>query len=327
MTRAEDQEIARALSREREAIVPRAWLKLVYSLALLGTVYPLGVAGTSGWVGLTLGASPLGFVMLPVLAVVLWRVYVVWRHPTTLVRHRSGVLIAILRGVAIVEMLVGCLAALALLMQRPIINALGGVRSDDGIEYYVLQLGAVLVGGLAIQGVLIFEWLRIIGMERFYRTSASTEIAARESQAVVWLNVVALGALFLQTAAPAAYVLGKGGELSPTLFGLVVALPMMVTVGLRLVSLMAHRGDVPQPVAGGILGVVRKLAIAGLPVFLLAAIGSVVGLSLGRIDVAGGWIMSALVYGLVFLGPLALGGLEATRLLAYERHEREVARG
>ena len=42
MTRAEDEEIARAISRERSAIMPRAWLKLVYSPTLIAMVFPLG---------------------------------------------------------------------------------------------------------------------------------------------------------------------------------------------------------------------------------------------------------------------------------------------
>ena len=78
---------------------------------------------------------------MPLLAIVLWRVYGVWRYPSTLMRHRAGAVIAFLRGLAVIEMPVGCLAALALLLQRPIIQAMGGVRSDDGIEYFVLQLG------------------------------------------------------------------------------------------------------------------------------------------------------------------------------------------
>jgi hypothetical protein len=324
MSRLEEEEMARALRREREAIPAHAWLKLLYSLTLIAAVFPLGVAGMSGWVGLTLGTSLLGSFLLPLLAIVLWRVYVVWRHPTTLMRHRSGALIAFLRGVAVVEMVVGCLAALALLLQRPIIAAMGGVRTDDGIEYYMLQLGAVMVGGLGLQGVVIFEWSRLIGMERFYREEAPSEIPARESQAVVWLNAVALGALLLLSFAPVATLLGKRGPSSAALVGLVVAVPVALTIVLRIVSLLVHGGDVPRPVAGGWLGAMRTLAIAGLPIFLLAAVGSVVSLATGQGAFGGsmGWTVMALLGGLVFLGPLALGALEASRLLAYECHER-----
>jgi hypothetical protein len=164
-------------------------------------------------------------------------------------------------------------------------------------------------------------------MERFYRVEAPSEIPDREPPAVVWLTAAALGALLLLSFAPAASLLGKGGKSSSVLFGLVVALPTTLTIVLRIVSLLAHRAEVPQPAAGGVLGAVRKLALVGLPVFLLAAIGSVVGLAAGQGAFGGGqvWIVTALIYGVVLLGPLALGALEATRLLAYEGHEREVA--
>jgi hypothetical protein len=280
----------------------------------------------SGWVGLALGTSLRGFVLPPLLAIVLWRVYVVWRHPTTLVRHRAGALIAFLRGLAVIEMTLGCLAALALLLQRPIIQAMGGVRSEDGIEYFVLQLGAVMVGGLGLQGLVIFEWSRIIGMERFYREEAPSEIPAREAQWVLWLTVLPLVALLAQQAVSAVYLLGSSGKATRALTGLAVALPLTLTIVLRVVALLAHRREVPQPVAGGVLGVVRKLALVGLPVFVLAAIGYVVSRAVGQGAFGGQvWIVTALIYGLALLGPLALGALEATRLLAYEGHEREVA--
>ena len=46
-----------------------------------------------------------------------------------------------------------------------------------------------MVGGLGLQGLVIFEWTRLIGMERFYREEAPTEIPAREAQCVLWLTV------------------------------------------------------------------------------------------------------------------------------------------
>jgi len=324
VSRSEDEEIARALSRERSAIMPRAWLKLVYSLTLIAMVFPLGVAGMSGWVGLTLGTSLLGPFLLPLLAVVGWRFYVVWRHPTTLMRHRAGAVIAFLRGVAVIEMTLGCLAALALLLQRPIIAAMGGVRTESGIEYYLLQLGAVMVGGLGLQGLLIFEWSRIIGMERFYREDASTEIPERESQWVLWVTVLALVVLLAQQVAAAVYLLGSSGAATPALAGLAVALPLTLTIVLRVVSLLAHRREIPQPVAGGVLGAVRKLAMVGLAVALLAGMlvvgQSIVGLA-GR---GGGGFLSYAVFPMLLGLPL-LAALEATRLLGFERHERRTA--
>ena len=60
MNQSMDEETVRAASRERAAIMPQVWLKLVYSLTLVALVFPLGVASMSGWVGLTLGTSLMG---------------------------------------------------------------------------------------------------------------------------------------------------------------------------------------------------------------------------------------------------------------------------
>jgi len=317
MTRAEDEEIARALSREREAIAPRLWLKVLYSLTLVALVFPLGVAGMSGWVGLTLGTSLMGSFLLPLLAVVVWRVYVVWRHPTTLMRHRGGAVIAFLRGAAIVGMMVGCFAALALLLQRPIIEAMGGVRTDSGIEYYLLQLGAVMVGGLGLQGLAIFEWSRIIGMERFYRVEAPTEIPEREPPAVVWLSAIGILLTLLPIAVLAGYLLRLSGGLEASVLGLVAAIPMLVLMLLRVGSLLRHRTAVPRPTTAGLLGVLRNVAIVGLGVALLAGVISVGQLAAGRT-----WPIGSMPLLLARLTPLMMVALEASRLFGYERHER-----
>jgi len=325
MNRTEDQEIAGAVSREREAIPASAWLRVLYSLTLVALVFPLGVAGMSGWVGLTLGTSLMGSFLLPLLALVVWRIYVVWRHPTTLVRHRAGALIALLRAVAVVEMGVGCLAALALLLQKPIIAALGGVRTEDGIEYYLLQLGAVMVGGLGLQGVAIFEWSRLIGMERFFREEAPTEIEEREPPAVVWLTAAALGLLFLTLLVPAGYFFGRGGSPSAAVLGLTVALPLTVTLLLRIVSVVTHRRDVPRPATGGLLGALRVLGVVGLSVYPIALVGSLLVPRIvpGLLTGGSGSLVMLGLYGLLFLGPLAVVALEASRLFGYERHERQ----
>ena len=321
MNQSMDEETVRAASRERSAIMPQVWLKVVYSLTLVALVFPLGVASMSGWVGLTLGTSLMGSFLLPLLAIVVWRIYMVWRHPTTLVRHRAGALIGVLRAVAVVEMVVGCLAALALLLQRPIIQALGGVRTDSGIEYYVLQLGAVMVGGLGLQGLVIYEWTRLIGMERFFREEAPTEIPERESPWAVGLTVVALGALLALQALLTTLLLGTSGLTPTAVAGFVVALPLTLTLVLRLVSLAGHRREVPQPVAGGLPGVVRKLALVGLAVSLLT------GIVVAGLAGLGGGLLASSGISLMSFGVPLLAVLEAIRLLGYERHERHAVGG
>ena len=329
MNRSVDEETVRAARREQAAIEAPVWLRLLYSATLVAMVFPLGVAGMGGWVGLALGTSLIGSLLLPLLVIVVWRVYVVWRYPTTLVRHRAGALIAALRGVAVVEMAIGCLAALALLLQRPIIEAMGGVRTESGIEYFVLQLGAVLIGGLGYQGIVIFEWTRLIGLERFYRDVAQEEIPERESPGVVWLSVVALGLLFLTYLGPAGHLLGRGGSPSTAVFGLTAALPLTVTLLLRIVSLVMHRRDVPRPATGGLLAALRVFGVVGLPVYPIALIGSLLVpmITPGLLTGGGGSLLMLGLYGLLFLGPLAVVALEASRLLGYEWHERRMVGG
>ena len=312
MSRSEDEEIARALRREREAIVPRLWLRVLYSLTLVATVLPIGVAGVSGWTGLTLGTSMMGPFLLPLLAVVLWRVYSVWRHPSTLVRYRAGALGGVLHWAALAEMVAGCLAALVLLLQRPLINALGGVRSEDGIEYYLLQLGAVTIGGLGLQGLIIFEWVRIVGMERYWRESGPAEIEEQEPPFVVGFNALALVALLALALIPAATLLGKGAVTPWMLIGPLVALPMAMTILLRIGSLLTHRRDVPQPITGGVLGVLRKLALVALAVVAFGLAGCLVRFAIGPETASRSWAVIVLIYGVALLGPLALGVLEAT---------------
>ena len=317
MNRSVDEGTVRAARREQAAIPAPVWLRLLYSATLVAMVFPLGVAGMSGWVGLTLGTSLIGSLLLPLLAIVVWRVYVVWRHPTTLVRHRAGALIGVLRGIAVVEMVIGCLAALALLLQRPIIEALGGVRTESGIEYFVLQLGAVLIGGLGYQGIAIFEWTRLIGLERFYRDAAPEELPERESPAVVWLGAIGILLTLLPIVLLAGVLLRLSGGLVASLIGLLAAIPMLTLMVLRVGGLIRHRHAVPRPATAGLLGVLRNVAIVGLGVGLIAEL-----IGVGLLVAGPGWHSGAAALLLAKLTPLMVFALEASRLFAYERHER-----
>ena len=96
------------------------------------------------------------------------------------------------------------------------------------------------------------------------------------------------------------------------------------TIVLRVVSLLAHRREVPQPVAGGVLGLVRKLSMVGLAVALIAGMLVVGQFIVGLAGRGGGGFLSYAVFPMLLGLPL-LAALEATRLLGFERHERRTA--
>ncbi len=303
---------------------PSVWLRFLYAATLLTTFFTVALIASSGWIELILGTSLLRPFVITGVPVVLWRLYVVWQYPTTLMRARSAGVLTLLRGTAIAMMAVGCFAPLALALQDPAIAALGGVRSDSGIENIALQLAALRFGSIGLQGLLIFEWTRLIGLEDVYRRAATTEMPRREPEPVVWLNVVALSMLLvLQVLGTVAAMTREAAASSYRLLGVVIALPTALLIVVRTASLFRHRQEIPLPESTGVLNTVRVLSLTGLVVYVLAAVASLIGGTLQSDSALIGEAVSVLVSSHAMLFGLAsLVALEGSRLLTYERCEQ-----
>jgi hypothetical protein len=300
---------------------PPIWFRVLYSATLATAVFPLGFVAATGWVALILGTSLLLLPLLLGAGLAVWRVIAVWRYPNTLGVARVRGVLAGIRWLAVIEMLVGCLAAILLFLQKPIVAAVtGGYRSEDGIEFVMFKMMVVMIGGLGLQGLLMFEWTRLIEKQR--AASRRAEHQVTESPAIVWLTGIALAVLVSgRLVASGGSLLGDGGLGLPFVM-LMVSLPLILTAVVRIRSLLLAPAAVPLAAAQGFLGVLRRVATVCLVMCLLGA----VAMGLAQIASAGASILGVML-GFASLLLLPLAALEAARLLGFERQERAAAEG
>jgi len=334
------------IDRDFELVPPTVWLRLFYSATFL-TMVSVATLRTLGLTFyLAIGQSPLWAMMFIAAPVVMWRLYLVWQYPTTLTRARAGGLFTILWGTAIATMAVGWLSTLAPFLLEAVRDLESAVRAGVHTPVFyseTLTLAASSVGNVGFWGLVIFEWTRLIGLEGVYRRTASMDVPENEPEPAVWLNVVALSALLMlagtqivELVADSVTQAGRSGSwfgvsdgrfylgpLSYSFLGLVLALPTALFVVVRIVTLVRHRREIPLPQSTGTLRAVRKIALAGLVVHLMAVaarlIDEILGDASGQI---GGAVPKFVSFLIMLLGPVSLMALEGSRLLAYERRER-----
>jgi hypothetical protein len=150
-------------------------LRILYCLAVVSAVFPYGM---SGWVALTLGATPrpILFMAFPLLFLVagLWRVYRVARYPGTLGSYTFDGALKVARIVGIVGMVIAVLYLLVRLGSGPWLRSLdrSGDISTRGIASYVAGVYFAMFSGFATLGIIIFEFSRLLGFEKFANASA-----------------------------------------------------------------------------------------------------------------------------------------------------------
>lgn len=143
-------------------------VKWAYCIALFFAVAPLGLAG-SGWVALARGgvggAWPL-IGTLPLLVLVVYRIYLVVRVPGTLLSYPPTGFARVLRVLGIIGLFVGAVVFIASLAAGPLMRAFITPRTDSGVEYFIAGLYLSMLGGLGTSGLLCFELSRLVAFEQ-----------------------------------------------------------------------------------------------------------------------------------------------------------------
>jgi hypothetical protein len=173
-------------------------LRALYCLSLLTWIFPGMVFGASSWIGLATGGGLLMFPQLVAVLVIffLYRVYQVIRHADALDADLSSAGIRALRAVGIAGMLIGTLSALGMLVV-PLVTLLvfGGVKTDSGIELFIVGLVLWALSNVSPLGWALFELSRVIATPRAMLPSARS-VAGLAITAVL-LTLAAYGLLEL----------------------------------------------------------------------------------------------------------------------------------
>jgi hypothetical protein len=336
---AEDHVPVASIDRDFELVPPTGWLRWFYAatfptMVLFGTILHFGEFGV--YLAMHVWPLLLWAIALIAVPVLLWRPYLVWQHPLTLTRVRTRGLSTLLWSVAITMIVIGWIPILGWFVIS--LGPFGALRVGmDASMNVINELQRVI--GIGFSGLLLLEWTRLTGFESAYRRTATADVPEKEPEPVVWLNVVALAMLLMllgtqivelvdYTATQAGrpwswYSTSDGrfhlGPSSSSLLGLILALPTALLVAARIVTLVRHRKGIPLPKSTGALRAVRRIAVAGLVVYVLAFTARLIGEMLGDASGMIGKAVPSYVPDLIMLlGPVFLVALEGSRLLAYE---------
>jgi hypothetical protein len=130
---------------------------------------PFGLAA-SGWVALAKGPNLFSAVPFigPLLLVALgvFRVYLVARYPSTLSSPGVSGIAAVLRALGQAAIYIGVVATVLSWGARPLMRALMTSRTESGAEFFVVGLYLSLVAGIGMLGLLMFEFSRLLAFER-----------------------------------------------------------------------------------------------------------------------------------------------------------------
>lgn len=148
------------------------WLKLFYCLTVLSAIVPIGLA-SSGWVRASTGGGFVSVVPfvgpLLLLALGLYRVFLVARVPGTLDSPPVAGVSALLRAIGVFCIYAGGLVGILNWVSRPLMHLLITKPSETGVEFYVVGVYLALAGGVVVLGLLLFEFSRLLAFERHAR--------------------------------------------------------------------------------------------------------------------------------------------------------------
>jgi hypothetical protein len=146
-------------------VAPRS-LKWAYSLTMLAAVFPLS-AFVSSWVQLVSGDWSILFLgTLFFMALGLYRIFLVARVPGTLDSREPRGIASVFRKLGIAGIYAGAVIAVITVLAGPLTRLLVTQRSDSGIEYFVIGIYVVLLGGIGKLGLVLFEFSRLLAFER-----------------------------------------------------------------------------------------------------------------------------------------------------------------
>jgi len=143
-------------------------LKWLYCLTLVAAIFPVGLFGAAGWVGLATGGGLLsgGIIALSILlAIFIYRIALVVRNPHTLDAYITGTRIKLLRYLAIFLMAIGLIGSFAIFFIKPLALGVFGKPGDSGVAFFVMGMLIYLISSGGILGLLMFETSRLFGFE------------------------------------------------------------------------------------------------------------------------------------------------------------------
>lgn len=143
-------------------------LKWLYCLTLIAVIFPSGVLGAAGWVGLATGGGLFRggiIMMLILLSLFIYRIVLVVRNSQTLHALIPSTRIKILRRIGIFLMAVGLLGSLAIFLLKPIALGIFGKPGDSGVAFFVTGMYLYLLSSVGFPGLLMFEASRLFGFE------------------------------------------------------------------------------------------------------------------------------------------------------------------
>ena len=147
-------------------------LKLVYCLTLLGSIFPAGLAASSGWIGLAFGGGLFrdGFLLAIALLLLFgYRIVTVIRNPSALDVYAAGFFSKAIRFFSILLIWGGFASMVSLFFVKPITLAIFHKAGDGGVAFFVVGIYIVMLAGMGIIGIAMYECVRLIGA----RSSAS----------------------------------------------------------------------------------------------------------------------------------------------------------
>lgn len=143
-------------------------LKWLYCLTLIAAIFPSGLLGAAGWVGLATGGGLFSggvFVVAILLAIVITRIVRVVRCSHTLDAYVTSTPIKLLRYLAIFLMVIGLIGAFSIFFIRPLALGLFGQPGDSGVAFFVMGIVIYLISSAGLLGLLMFEASRLFGFE------------------------------------------------------------------------------------------------------------------------------------------------------------------
>ena len=143
-------------------------LKWLYCLTLITAIIPSGLFGAAGWVGLATGGGLFSggiFALALLLAIFIYRIVLVVRHPHRLDAYIPSTSVKLLRYLSIFLMVVGLIGSFAIFFIRPLALGIFGQPGDSGVAFFVIGILIYLISSSGLLGLLMFEASRLFGFE------------------------------------------------------------------------------------------------------------------------------------------------------------------
>ena len=153
-------------------------LKWLYCLTLIAAIFPSGLFGAAGWVGLATGGGMLGggiFVLVILLAIFIYRIVLVARSPHTLDAYITSTPVKLLRYLGIFLMVIGLIGSFAIFFIRPLALGVFGKPGDSGVAFFVMSIFIYLISSAGLMGLLMFEASRLFGFEAQLKDEQSNQ--------------------------------------------------------------------------------------------------------------------------------------------------------